>query len=73
MQLFKDISWGFYHGSKAIHGYPVRIDVVSVYDASLLKAVVHQYEGRDSTKRDGFVFIDPESKPKALLAIIQIL
>lgn len=72
MELFKDISWGFYHGAKAIHGKPVRIDLLSIYDASQLQAVVHQYEGRDDIKRDGFVFRQPENKPNALLGIIKI-
>ena len=72
MELFKDISWGFYHGAKAIHGKPVRIDLLTIYDASQLKAVVHQYEGRDDIKRDGFVFKNPDSKPAALLGIVHI-
>lgn len=72
MQLFKDISWGFYHGAKAIHGEPVRIDILTVYDAAQLKAVVHQYEGREDIKRDGFVFKDSANKAAALLAIISI-
>ncbi len=72
MELFKDISWGFYHGAKAIHGEPVRIDIVTIYDATQLKAVVHQYEGREDIKRDGFVFRSPGQKTAALLAIIRI-
>lgn len=72
MELFKDISWGFYHGAKAIHGEPVRIDILIVYDASHLRAVVHQYEGRDDIKRDGFVFKNPADKKTAILGIIKI-
>lgn len=72
MELFKDVSWGFYHGAKAIHGQPVRIDLLTIYDASQLRAVVHQYEGRDDIKRDGFVFKNPEDKKSALLAIVKI-
>lgn len=72
MELFKDISWGFYHGAKAIHGAPVRIDLLTIYDASQLKAVVHQYEGRDDIKRDGFVFKNPDNKAASLLGIIKI-
>jgi hypothetical protein len=73
MELFKDISWGFYHGAKAIHGKPVRIDLLIIYDAAQLKAVVHQYEGRDDIKRDGFVFKQPDNKPATLLGIIKVL
>lgn len=71
-QLFKDLSWGFYHGSIAIHGKPVRLDILTIYDASQLKAAVHQYEGRTDIKRDGFVFINPSDKVGALKAIIKI-
>lgn len=71
-QLFKDLSWGFYHGAIAIHNKPVRLDILTVYDSSKLKAVVHQYEGRDDIKRDGFVFKNPNNKVGALKAIIKI-
>lgn len=70
MQLFKDVSWGFYHGGITIHGKPIRIDILTIYDASKLKRVTHQYEGRPGTKRDGFVFKDPNNKPAALLGIM---
>ncbi len=73
LQLFKDVSWGFYHGAIAIHGKPTRIDMLIIYDASKLKAVVHQYEGRTDAKRDGFVFKDSVHKPEALLGIIKVL
>jgi len=72
MELFKDISWGFYHGSKAIHGEPVRIDILTIYDAFQLRAVVHQYQGREDKKRDGFVFKDPAKKALAVLGILKI-
>lgn len=72
MQLFKDISWGFYHGSTEIHGRPTRIDILTIYDATKLKAVLHQYEGRSDKKRDGFVFRDPQHKPQALTGILCI-
>ena len=72
MQLFKDISWGFYHGARAIHGKPVRIDLLTIYDASQLRPVAHQYEGCENVKRDGFVFKKPGSKVIALLGIIKI-
>lgn len=72
MQLFKDMSWGFYHGGISIHGAPIRIDILIVYDAARLKRVTHQYEGRTDVKRDGFVFTDPERKREALLGILCI-
>ena len=72
MRLFKDIAWGFYHGSKEIHGEPVRIDLLLVYDAAQLRRVTHRYEGRPRAKRDGFVFVNPTTKPAALLAALKI-
>ncbi len=73
MDLFRHISWGFYHGAKAVHGKPVRIDIVTIYDAAQLQAVVHQYEGRDDIKRDGYKFKDPANKARAVIGIIKIL
>jgi hypothetical protein len=73
MQLFKDISWGFYHGAKVFQGEPVRIDIVTIYDASRLKAVLHQYEGREDKKRDGFKFRRPDNKVAAVLGVIKIM
>ena len=72
-QLFRDIAWGFYHGAKAIHGRPMRIDVVIIYDSSAVKSVLHRYESREQAKRDGFVFRNPDDKPGAVRAIIKIL
>ncbi|WP_157181055.1 hypothetical protein [Actinopolymorpha alba] len=72
MRLFQDISWGFYHSAIAIHGRPTRIDILIIYDATKLKVVVHQYEGRADKKRDGFVFREPTRKSEALLGIVRI-
>lgn len=71
-EIFKVIVWGFYHSAKAVHGYPVRIDVVIIYDAAQLDQVFHRYEGRDDIKDDGFVFRSPEDKVRAVLGVIKI-
>ena len=71
-ELFKDISWGFYHGSIAIHGRPVRIDIIIIYDSKKVKSVLHHYDGREKGKRDGFVFRDDDRKD-AVRAIIKIV
>ena len=52
--IFNQAVWGFYHSSKAVHGYPMRIDIVIVYDATKMNQVIHQYEGREDLKDDGF-------------------
>lgn len=72
MQLFKDVVYGFYYSALGIHGKAVRIDILIIYDATKLKAVVHQYDGRTDKKRDGFVFRDSAHKQNALLGIIKI-
>lgn len=72
-EIFKVIAWGFYHSAKATHGYPVRIDVVIIYDANQLNQVVHQYEGRDDIKDDGFSFKDGANKAQSVLGIIKLL
>ncbi|MGB4768799.1 MAG: hypothetical protein WBP22_06130 [Candidatus Saccharimonas sp.] len=71
--VFSKAVWGFYHSSKAIHGYPMRIDIVSIYDASKMDQIIHRYEGREDVKDDGFAFKDQANKQGALLGIIKIL
>lgn len=71
--VFGQAVWGFYHSSKSVHGYPMRIDIVIVYDATKMNQVTHRYEGRNDTKDDGFSFKDPASKPDALLGIIKLV
>lgn len=71
--IFSQAVWGFYYSSKAIHGYPMRIDVVTVYDATEMNQVTHRYEGREDIKDDGYSFKDPDNKPDALLGIIKLL
>jgi hypothetical protein len=70
MRLFMGLSWGFYH---AVEGQPGRIDLLILYDATKLKSVLHRYEGRTDSKRDGFVFRHPAHKHEALLGIVKIL
>jgi hypothetical protein len=72
-EMFKVIVWGFYHSAKAVHGYPVRIDVVIIYDADQLTQVLHRYEGREDVKDDGFSFKDDANKAQAVLGVIKLL
>jgi hypothetical protein len=65
------IIYGFYHSAIGVHGRPMRIDVLTVYDASKLTQVPHRYEGRDDIKDDGFAFKNPDKKAEALLGVIQ--
>jgi 8-oxo-dGTP pyrophosphatase MutT (NUDIX family) len=71
-ELFRWVAYGFYRSAIGVHGKPTRIDVLIIYDAAKLRAVLHQYEGRDDKKRDGFVFRDQANKRQALLGIVKI-
>lgn len=71
-EMSKVIIWGFYHSAKEVHGYPVRIDIIIIYDASQLEQISHQYEGREDIKDDGFTFKDLNNKAQAVLGIIKI-
>lgn len=52
---------------------PIRVDLGLVYDIQQIQAVPHRYVGREAEiKTDGFIFIEPDNKPKALRAIITL-
>lgn len=72
-RIFDQMIYGFYHSALGIHGRPMRIDIVTVYDAQKMERVSHRYEGRDDIKEDGFIFRWPHNRPDAVLGIIQIL
>lgn len=72
MNLFAQLTWGFYHGSIEIHGHPTRLDIVTIYDSGQLRAVLHQYEGRADRKRDGFRFADPHHRAAAVLGVLKL-
>lgn len=71
-EVARHMIWGFYHSSIGVHGRPMRIDIVIVYDADQMKQVLHTYEGRNDTKDDGFVFKHPDYKTAALLGVIKV-
>ena len=73
-QMFWQLSHSFYHYPSKMHGRPVRVDILVIYDLAQLKAVrtTHTHEGYPVTKRDGYVFRDPASKPAAVLGILKI-
>jgi hypothetical protein len=71
-EIFWQLSWSFYQSPLKTRGYPVKVDILVIYDPNHLKAVVHQPEGHPFIKRDGFVFRNPENKAGAVLGIIKI-
>jgi hypothetical protein len=72
-KIFWQLSWSFYQSPLKTRGYPVKVDILVIYDPKQLKAVVHKPTGHPNVKRDGFVFIEPNKKPNAIKAIIKIL
>jgi hypothetical protein len=72
LDLGQQVIFGFYHSAIGVHGSPVRVDVLTVYDATQFDEVVHQYQGHGEVKRDGFVFKDPDDKQKSVLGIIKL-
>jgi hypothetical protein len=71
-KLFWQLSWSFYASPLKTRGYPVKVDIITIYDPKQLKAVMHQPENHAHVKRDGFVFKDPANKPAAVKAIFKI-
>ena len=73
-KIFWQLAWSFYESPKKLRGQPVRVDILVIYDLTKLKAVrtTHTHEGYHVTKRDGFVFKDPNKKHEAVLGIIKV-
>lgn len=71
-KIFWQLSWSFYQSPLKTRGYPVKVDILVIYDPKQLKAVVHQPDGHPHVKRDGFIFRDSENKAAAILGIIKI-
>lgn len=73
-KIFWQLAWSFYESPLKLRGQPVRVDILVIYDLERLKAVrtTHTHEGFPVTKRDGFVFKDPNNKAEALLGIVKI-
>ncbi|HSH55968.1 MAG TPA: hypothetical protein VK983_04025 [Candidatus Limnocylindrales bacterium] len=71
-KIFWQLSWSFYQSPLKTRGYPVKVDILVIYDPKQLKAVVHQPENHPFVKRDGFVFRNPDNKTAAILGIIKI-
>lgn len=73
-KIFWQLAWSFYESPLKLRGRPVRVDILVIYDLTKLKAVrtTHTHEGYRVTKRDGFVFREPNKKNEAVLGIIKI-
>ncbi len=69
-KIFWQLSWSFYSSPLKVRGYPVRVDIIIVYDPKKLKAVFYTPLEKKKLMRDGFVFRDKNNKPGAILGII---
>jgi len=63
----------FYRWPKKSRGYPVKVDIIIIYDPNKLKTITHRYKWRRDIKRDGFVFKNQKNKKGAILGIIKII
>jgi hypothetical protein len=73
-EVFWQLSWSFYSSPLKERGYPVRLDILTIYDPKQLKAVTYSPVGHAGRiMRDGFVFRNPDNKASAILGIIKIL
>lgn len=72
-KIFWQLSWSFYASPLKERGYPVRVDILIIYDSKQLKAVTYSPVGhKGRIMRDGFVFRNPDNKVASILGIIKI-
>ena len=73
---FADIVWHFYEHAPYDRGYPVRIDMLIVYDAKMLTKAIKVKEKPEVRKELTdylYKFNNPEEKKEALIGVIKIL
>lgn len=62
----------FYSWPLKTRGYPVRVDILTLYNPAHIECVTHTYkDGR--IKNDGFVFKNRKNAHKAVRAVIKLL
>jgi hypothetical protein len=79
--MFGDIVYHFYEHAPLSRGYPVRIDVLALYDASKMQLAERknpQTDGLTPERAAGlgadlYKFRDPERRTEALVGIVKIL
>ncbi|MSR85182.1 hypothetical protein EXS71_01965 [Candidatus Uhrbacteria bacterium] len=70
-EIMEETVDNFYEGALQDRGFRVRLDLILVYDSSQLEFVPVDY-GKGDFGRDGFRFMHPGEKQKALIGIIKI-
>ncbi len=72
-KIFWQLSWSFYQSPLKERGYPVKVDMLTIYDPKQMSAIVYSPIGQNNrVMRDGYVFKDPANKPSAIMAIFKI-
>lgn len=73
-EMFSQLTWPFYHWGIKDRGFPLRCDVLIIYDPAQLRQVEFTYAGREheGARDDGFVFRNQNNKPTAIKAIFKI-
>lgn len=72
-EIFWQLSWSFYSSPLKERGYPVKVDILTIYDPKQLKAVTYSPVGhKGRIMRDGFVFRNSDDKAAAILGIVKI-
>lgn len=72
MRLFANFELGLLSRLDRDSWPPDRLDIVTIYDSTRLRAVLHQYVGRPDRKRDGFRFVDPQHRSSAVLGVLKL-
>lgn len=80
--VFGDFLLDCYEGAKVDRGYPLRLDIMMVYDLTMLESAPMIWKGSDPVLCEDlinpedttvFKFKYPDEKPKALLGVIKII
>ena len=71
IEFMHEVVGDFYEGAKEDRGYPVRVDIIILYDPQKLKMIKKVYGNQEES--DCFTFKDSKNKTKALLGVIRVL
>lgn len=73
-EMFSQLTWPFYHWGIEDRGFPLRCDILIIYDPLKLEQIDFTYAGREheGSRDDGFVFKDSANKPATIKAIFKI-
>lgn len=53
--IITHVAHPLYHWGNKLNGYPIKIDILIIYDMDKLEIIEHSYEGKDDIKKDGTI------------------